>query len=215
MTGGAREAAIHGAVGAEVGGGGVADDLGDGVVAAVAAGGGAAGGLVVRVWPEGSGGGGESVAVMWTFGMAAEGERRREKRQGDAEAVAVEELRCVQCEGGGEGQVVHLEEHGRGRNGGVAEAGAGDGGQRRVGRKELACEVGKECVGEGVLRAAAGSGGEQADGEGAVGGGEAGAERLMRTGIPAFSGKVMVSYIFIFFDRGNLHRNIPLQGYVI
>ena len=56
MTGGAREAAIHGAVGAEVGGGGVADDLGDGVVAAVAAGGGAAGGLVVRVWPEGSGG---------------------------------------------------------------------------------------------------------------------------------------------------------------
>ena len=54
MTGGAREAAIHGAVDAEVGGGGVADDLGDGVVAAVAAGGGAAGGLVVRVRPEGS-----------------------------------------------------------------------------------------------------------------------------------------------------------------
>jgi hypothetical protein len=79
----------------------------------------------------------------------------------------------------------------------------------------LACEVGEKCVGEGVLRAAAGGGGEQADGEGAVGGGEAGAERLMRTGIPAFSGKVMVSYIFIFFDRGNLHRNIPLQGYVI
>ena len=35
LTGGAREAAIHGAVGAEVGGGGVADDFGDGVVAAV------------------------------------------------------------------------------------------------------------------------------------------------------------------------------------
>ena len=114
--------------------------------------------------------------------MAAEWEGRREERQGDTEAVAVEELCCVQCEGGGERQVVHLEEHGRGRDGGVAEAGAGDGGQRRVGRKELACEVGKECVGEGVLRAAAGSGGEQADGEGAVGGGEAGAERLMRAG---------------------------------
>ena len=81
LTGGAREAAIHGAMGTEVGGGGVADDLGDGVVAAVAAGGGAAGGLVVRVWPEGSGGGGESVAVMWTLGMAAEWEGRREERQ--------------------------------------------------------------------------------------------------------------------------------------
>ena len=64
----------------------------------------------------------------------------------------------------------------------MAEAGSGEGGQRRVGRKELACEVGEEGVGEGVLRAAAGGGGEQADGEGAVGGGEASAERLMRTG---------------------------------
>jgi hypothetical protein len=57
-------------MGTEVGGGGVADDLGDGVVAAMAARGGAAGALVVRVRPEGSGGGGESVAVMRTPGMA-------------------------------------------------------------------------------------------------------------------------------------------------
>ena len=72
-------------------------------MAAMAAGGGAAGALVVRVRPKGSGGGGESVAVMRTPGMAAVGERRWEKRQRDAEAVAVEELRGGTVEGGGGG----------------------------------------------------------------------------------------------------------------
>ena len=39
-------------------------------------------------------------------------------------------------EGGGEGQVVHLEEHGRGRNGGVTEAGT-RGSTASFGRKEF------------------------------------------------------------------------------
>ena len=42
--------------------------------------------------------------------------------------MAVEELRGDLIEGGRGGQVVYLKEHGRRLNGGVAEAGAGEGG---------------------------------------------------------------------------------------
>ena len=61
---------LHGGVGAEVGGGGITNDLGDGVVAAMAARGGAAAALVVCVRKEGGGRGGECGAVVRAFGVA-------------------------------------------------------------------------------------------------------------------------------------------------
>ena len=52
--------------------------------------------------------------------------------------MAVEKLGGGLGEDGGGGDIVHLEEHGRGGHGGVAEAGASEGGEGRVGGDEVA-----------------------------------------------------------------------------
>ena len=65
----------------------------------------------------------------------------------------------------------------------MAEAGAGEGGERRVGGDEVADKVGEEGMGEGVLWAALGGVGEEVDGEGEIRGGEVGTEGLVGTGL--------------------------------
>ena len=110
------------------------------------------------------------------------GKGRREEGEGDAEAVAVEELHGVIGEAGGGGDVVSLEGNGRGWHGGVAETGSGVGREGGGIGDEVAGDVGEEGVCKGALGATTGDGGEEVDGEGAVGGGEEAADGLVRAG---------------------------------
>jgi hypothetical protein len=128
-----------------VGGGGLADDLGESIVALMATGRGTTGGLVVGVGEEVGAvidGGDEpalprGVAGAARSGVAALREGRREEGERDAEAVAVEELGADVGEGGGGGDVVNLKEHGRWGRGGVAEAGEGERGERLEGAERV------------------------------------------------------------------------------
>jgi len=60
------------------------------------------------------------------------GRRLPHERQGDAEAVADEELELGGGERGGGGNVIHREEGGGERGGGAAEASASDGGEGKL-----------------------------------------------------------------------------------
>jgi hypothetical protein len=114
-AGGAGEAAMKVVEGVQVGGGGLADEPGEDVVAFNAPGRGAAGGLVVSVGEEVVEGDGEAAfprGEAGAFRVAPQRERRWKEGERDAEAVAVEELDTDLGEGGGGGDVVHLEEHG-------------------------------------------------------------------------------------------------------